>query len=794
MAANFPDSPNTNDTFTSGALTFTWNGSAWKLDPSSGTKGEKGQKGEVGVTGDKGQKGQKGEVGDKGQKGEIGATGDKGQKGEIGSTGGTGGTGAKGQKGEIGATGSGGSAGSDGDKGQKGEVGATGTGTGTADKIFENNTSVECVDTGTGVVEVKVDGTETITVKQGEVGINVSDPKATLDVARTSDNYPAINVSGGNNTYGDLTVESGEILQTGHWNRSTSTFTERFRIGTQGALGVAGSNYGSSGQVLSSQGSSASPQWVDAQNVSGLKGQKGEVGATGSGGAGGDKGQKGEVGTGGSTGAKGDKGEGDKGEKGEVGATGSGGSAGDKGSTGDKGDKGAPSTVAGDKGQKGEIGATGSGGSTGSDGDKGQKGEEGPQGGGAPVGQIVAWSGSAGSLPSGYFLCDGSAVSRTTYAALYTIVGTTHGAGNGSTTFNLPDLRDRFVVGASNSTGDTTYPGVSPGATGGSATDTVTISGSDTVNISVSGSTGFEQLQTGGNHISTGAANRRHTHTFSGSGSDTVNISGSDTVNTLPPYYALAYIIQYAQGGSTAKGQKGEIGATGSGGSTGDKGQKGEAGDKGAASSVQGPSGDKGQKGEVGATGSGGSTGSTGDKGQKGEVSVTGLISMKHANKTSNYAGTNQTFEAVPELTASFTATANSMFFVAFKLLMTGRTTMSGGTQNRTSEYVIRVYKNGSFSHDLSIQTELLPTNDVSNSFGNHPYMSDQTTFQLNGSTLRNISGWAQDSTTSLYSANDTVVIQLYARRGDANTEGTANNYNKVNSGSRFTIFQLESS
>ena len=50
MAANFPDSPSYGDTFTSGALTFTWNGSAWKLDPSSGTKGEKGQKGEVGVT------------------------------------------------------------------------------------------------------------------------------------------------------------------------------------------------------------------------------------------------------------------------------------------------------------------------------------------------------------------------------------------------------------------------------------------------------------------------------------------------------------------------------------------------------------------------------------------------------------------------------------------------------------------------------------------------------------------------------------------------------------------------
>ena len=148
MAANFPDNPSTNDTFTSGALTFTWNGSAWKLDPSSGTKGEKGQKGEVGVTGDKGQKGQKGEVGDKGQKGEIGATGgsggagdkgqkgevgEKGQKGEIGGTGGTGDKGDKGQKGQdgndaTGTKGQKGEAGAAASKGQKGEVGATGSG------------------------------------------------------------------------------------------------------------------------------------------------------------------------------------------------------------------------------------------------------------------------------------------------------------------------------------------------------------------------------------------------------------------------------------------------------------------------------------------------------------------------------------------------------------------------------------------------------------------------------------------------------------------------------------------
>ena len=147
MAVNFPDSPSTNDTFTSGALTFTWNGSAWKLDPSSGTKGEKGQKGEVGVTGDKGQKGQKGEVGDKGQKGEIGATGgtggtgaqgDKGQKGEVGAAA------TKGQKGEIGATGGTGgtgNAGSDGDKGQKGEIGTTGTVFTSGTRMLFNQTS-----------------------------------------------------------------------------------------------------------------------------------------------------------------------------------------------------------------------------------------------------------------------------------------------------------------------------------------------------------------------------------------------------------------------------------------------------------------------------------------------------------------------------------------------------------------------------------------------------------------------------------------------------------------------------
>lgn len=64
-----------------------------------------------------------------------------------------------------------------------------------------------------------------------------------------------------------------------------------------------------------------------------------------------------------------------------------------------------------------------------------------------PAGVILDYAGSPASVPSGWLLADGSAVSRTTYAALFTMLGTTHGAGDGSTTFNLPDARGRVIAG-----------------------------------------------------------------------------------------------------------------------------------------------------------------------------------------------------------------------------------------------------------------------------------------------------------------------------------------------------------
>ena len=80
-----------------------------------------------------------------------------------------------------------------------------------------------------------------------------------------------------------------------------------------------------------------------------------------------------------------------------------------------------------------------------------------------PVGVVQAYAGT--SPPPGWLLCNGAEVSRTTYASLFTVIGIAYGAGNGTSTFNLPDLRDRVPVGIG-----TTFN--MRGASGGSATST----------------------------------------------------------------------------------------------------------------------------------------------------------------------------------------------------------------------------------------------------------------------------------------------------------------------------------
>jgi microcystin-dependent protein len=79
-----------------------------------------------------------------------------------------------------------------------------------------------------------------------------------------------------------------------------------------------------------------------------------------------------------------------------------------------------------------------------------------------------------GTVPTGFLECDGTAVSRTTYATLFSKVGTTFGAGNGSTTFNVPDIRRRVVMGRGGT--QVSGPANTLGSTGGAETHTLSTS------------------------------------------------------------------------------------------------------------------------------------------------------------------------------------------------------------------------------------------------------------------------------------------------------------------------------
>jgi len=107
------------------------------------------------------------------------------------------------------------------------------------------------------------------------------------------------------------------------------------------------------------------------------------------------------------------------------------------------------------------------------------------------------------TAPSGWLSCDGSAVLRATYSALFAIIGTTYGSGNGSTTFNLPDMRGRTPIGTGTGTGLT---GRNLGQTGGAETHTLTTS-------QMPSHTHSATTNTAGNHFHT-INDPGHSHVF----------------------------------------------------------------------------------------------------------------------------------------------------------------------------------------------------------------------------------------------------------------------------------------
>lgn len=149
-----------------------------------------------------------------------------------------------------------------------------------------------------------------------------------------------------------------------------------------------------------------------------------------------------------------------------------------------------------------------------------------------PPGVIAPYA--ATTAPTGWLLCDGSAVSRSTYAALFSVISTTFGVGDNSTTFNVPDLRGRIPVALDN------------------------LGGSDAGRLSVAntlGGTGGAQT-----HTLTSAEMPAHTHTtgeaisgggfiaFTGGAQGLTTTSGSTggggAHNNMQPYVLTAYIIK----------------------------------------------------------------------------------------------------------------------------------------------------------------------------------------------------------------------------------------------------------
>ena len=160
----------------------------------------------------------------------------------------------------------------------------------------------------------------------------------------------------------------------------------------------------------------------------------------------------------------------------------------------------------------------------------------------AVVGAVIAFAGS--TSPDGWLLCDGTAVSRTTYAALFSVIGTTYGSGNGSTTFNLPNLTNKFIQG--NATSGTVKDAGLPNITGGISPQLPTGATSYS-SLPTIASGAFDNGSTGTrSYVSTAGTTTKsdwgYTTSFNASRSNSI-YGNSTTVQ--PPALTMRYIIKY---------------------------------------------------------------------------------------------------------------------------------------------------------------------------------------------------------------------------------------------------------
>jgi microcystin-dependent protein len=151
------------------------------------------------------------------------------------------------------------------------------------------------------------------------------------------------------------------------------------------------------------------------------------------------------------------------------------------------------------------------------------------------TGEIKIWSTLI--APAGWIICDGSAVSRTTYFVLFSCIGTTYGSGDGSTTFNLPNLKGRTPVGVGLATanGATTH---TLAQVGGEETHTLTSAelAAHSHGIKIDNTNGVPSA--GASEVSPGPAVAYSRNLF------TLDAGSNNAHNTMQPYLGLQFIIK----------------------------------------------------------------------------------------------------------------------------------------------------------------------------------------------------------------------------------------------------------
>ena len=161
-----------------------------------------------------------------------------------------------------------------------------------------------------------------------------------------------------------------------------------------------------------------------------------------------------------------------------------------------------------------------------------------------PPGVIAMYA--SDSVPAGWLLCMGDEVSRTTYSALFQVIGTQYGAGNGNTTFNLPNMSMRFPLGRSNQAGTNKV-----GATGGEVAHTLTVSEMPVHSHSLSDSGAAHSFAWGAaGTVGTdttahgGASDGNKLYTWQGPWNKTQSAGSGMAHNNMPPYMVVNFIIK----------------------------------------------------------------------------------------------------------------------------------------------------------------------------------------------------------------------------------------------------------